>query len=149
MKDILRLAIVFTVFGILLLGNPLIAQDSDSGFKIIVNKSNPVLSLTKSEVSNMFYKKVTKWENQADIIPVDLNKESPIRLEFSMKIHGKHISNVDGYWRQMIFSGRKVPPPEIPSESEVISIISKNPNAIGYVSENTPVENVKVVNVVY
>jgi hypothetical protein len=44
-----------------------------------------------------------------------------------------------------VFSGRGVPPPELDSEEQVVQFVLKNPGAIGYVSGNTGIEDVRVV----
>ena len=48
-------------------------------FKVIVNKANPTSSLSKTELSRFFMKKVVRWESGDAVQPVDLTSNSPVR----------------------------------------------------------------------
>lgn len=106
----------------------------DTPYKVVVNKSNPVTTLTKSELSRLFLKKTIVWQGGGEVQPVDLGEDSDARQAFSKQVLGKDISAVKGYWQQLIFTGRGVPPIEKQSEAEVLAFVSANRNAIGYVS---------------
>ncbi|MFN2397581.1 MAG: TonB family protein [Gemmatimonadaceae bacterium] len=117
-------------------------------FKIVVHASNPVHALKKEQVSKLFLKKVTEWDGGQTVAAVDLTENSALREHFSKSVIGKPVAAVKAYWQQQIFSGREVPPPEKPSDSQVLAYVRSNPNAIGYVSAATPlIEGVKVVQV--
>lgn len=122
------------------------AQDTVS-FKIIVNPSNDISSMTKEQLSDLFLKKVTQWENGRKALPVDQVTSSPIREKFSKEIHEKSVTAINSYWRQKIFSGRDVPPPEKSSDADVLAYIAENADAVGYVSANAPVDKVKVLKI--
>ncbi|WDT75133.1 MAG: hypothetical protein MPW16_17935 [Candidatus Manganitrophus sp.] len=122
------------------------AQETAS-FKIIVNPTNNVSSMTKEQVSELFLKKVTQWENGRKALPVDQVTSSPIREKFSKEIHDKSVTAINSYWRQKIFSGRDVPPPEKSSDADVLAYIAENADAVGYVSANAPIDKVKVLKI--
>ncbi|MDC4205528.1 MAG: hypothetical protein MPW14_22705 [Candidatus Manganitrophus sp.] len=122
------------------------AQETAS-FKIIVNPTNNISSMTKEQVSELFLKKVTQWENGRKALPVDQVTSSPIREKFSKEIHDKSVTAINSYWRQKIFSGRDVPPPEKSSDADVLAYIAENADAVGYVSANAPIDKVKVVKI--
>jgi len=113
-------------------------------YKIIINSSNPVSSITVKKLSNIFLKKFRKWDDDQKIMPVDLYESSAIRERFSKKIHGKKVSSIKAYWQKKIFSGRGVPPPEKVSEQEVLEYVQGHPGAIGYISMSNSIENFKV-----
>ena len=120
----------------------------DTPYKVIVNKSNPVVSLTKSELARLFLKKAIVWQGGGEVQPVDLGEDSDIRQAFSKQVLGKDISAVKGYWQQLIFTGKGVPPIEKQSESEVLAFVAANRNAIGYVSAGATLgADVKVVKI--
>lgn len=124
-----------------------ISNAQETGFKVIVNSTNPVNSLTKVALSDLFLKKVSKWDNGMKVMPVDLTDKSPVRDDFSRKIHGKSPLAVKSYWQQQLFSGRNLPPPEKAQDSEVIAYVKANPGAIGYISAGTKADDVKQVTV--
>jgi len=117
-----------------------------SGYKIIVNSSNPVASMSRDELSRIFLKKSSKFANGHSASPVDLPANSAIRETFSKDVHGKSTSAVDAYWQQLIFSGRDIPPAQ-KGESGAVDFVRSNAGGIGYVSVGTDTEGVKVVSV--
>lgn len=122
------------------------AQDS-GGFQIVVNSATPVSELAKRDVSNIFLKKKSRWENGDNAIPIDLSSNSPVREAFSRAVHGRSVSSIKNYWQRQIFSGREVPPQEAASNDDVIRFVGSNPGAIGYVSQGTSIPaSVKVLN---
>ena len=110
----------------------------DAQFRVVVNAANPVTTLSRDQVSRLFLKKVTTWSSGRPVMLVDQAESSPVRREFTKTVHRKEVSSVKSYWQTMIFAGRAVPPSEKPSDADVISFVSANPNAIGYVSAEAP-----------
>ncbi len=116
-------------------------------YQVIVHPGNPVTSLSKSDVSKYLLRKIPRWDHGELVQPVDLNAKSALRKVFSKDVHGRSAGSVKSYWQRQIFSGGKVPPPELNSEDEVVTFIKDKPGAIGYVSTDSPVDGVKVVTV--
>lgn len=138
-----KVTFLIAIFGFTLFSGLLHAQD----YKVIVNSSNKVSSMTKTEVSKLFLKKNARWDNGKKVYPVDLVFNSNIRQAFSVEIHGKRVTAVKAYWQKMIFSGRAVPPPEKASDDEVIAYVRAKPDAIGYVSASAQTGAVKVLRI--
>jgi ABC-type phosphate transport system substrate-binding protein len=133
--------------GALLLGSiaPPGAAMAADGYKVIVHSSNPTTSLSRDDVMRYLLKKETAWPSGAEVSAVDLQKESATREVFSREVLHKSIAAVSAYWRQQVFSGRAVPPPEKRSDAEVVAFVAGNAGAIGYVSESADVGDAKVV----
>ena len=113
-------------------------------YKVIVNPSNPLTSISYENVSRIFLKKTTTFPNGRSAAPVDLPGNSSIRQHFSEDVHGKPASAVEAYWQQLIFSGRDIPPAQ-KNEKGVLDFVRSNEDAIGYVSATTDTPGVKVV----
>jgi ABC-type phosphate transport system substrate-binding protein len=105
-------------------------------FIVVVHESNPVTSVRSDELSKMFLKKITVWRTKAPVIVVDQAESAKVRQEFCRDVHHRDVQSVQGYWQTQIFSGRAVPPQQRTGDSEVISFVAGNPNAVGYVSAN-------------
>ena len=114
-------------------------------FKVIVNNSNSVSSLTKKEASDLFLKKKTKWSDGTTVSPVDLSSGIKVREEFSQQVHGKSTSAIRNFWQQAAFSGTASAPPEKLSDEEVIEYVKKNPGGVGYISSSASASGVKTV----
>jgi ABC-type phosphate transport system substrate-binding protein len=115
-------------------------------YKIVVNASNPVTSMSRDDVSRIFLKKSAKFPDGRSASPVDLPVSSSIRESFSRNIHGKPASAVDAYWQQQIFSGRDIPPAQ-KGESAALSFVRSNENGIAYVSVGADTGGLKVITV--
>lgn len=110
------------------------AAAQQGGYAVIVNEANSVSTLSAEEVSKIFFKKTQRWSSGLEAVPVDLPESAPVRESFSAAVLGKPVSAIRAYWLQQIFSGRSGPPPEKPSDEQVIDFVRNNPGAIGYVS---------------
>lgn len=138
MKNIIS----FILFS-LLVNNFLSAQEKVS-FKVIINESNSLSTMSKDQISKFFLKKATKWENNKEVLPIDLVADSPVRKQFSLIVHKKKIQAIKAYWQRKIFAGRGIPPVEKRSENEVLKFVQENEGAIGYVSASTKIAKYKV-----
>jgi ABC-type phosphate transport system substrate-binding protein len=117
-------------------------------FRVVVHSDNPVSTLTRERVSQLFLKKVTQWQDRSRVLPVEMREAVSLRAEFSRRIHQRDVPTIKTYWQQMIFAGRAVPPPERASDAEVLEFVQKNPSAIGYVSATAPLPaGVKIVDI--
>ena len=110
-----------------------------AGVKVVVHASNPLDSISKSKVEDLFLKRVTRWDNGRAVTPVDQSEKSAARAAFTKEWLGKEVVWVKSYWQKMIFSGRATPPVELPSDGEVLALVKSNPDAIGYVGESATI----------
>jgi ABC-type phosphate transport system substrate-binding protein len=115
------------------------------GFRVIVNLDNPMSSMDRRFLADVYLKKATRWPSDEAIRPVDLGPGSPARRTFSDEVLKRSVAAVKSYWQQKVFSGQGVPPPELDSDSEVVRFVLKNPGAVGYVSSSGNVAGVKIV----
>lgn len=106
-------------------------------FKIVVNSANPIDSISHERLSDIFLKKLTRWDNGHAISPVDQAERNAVRDGFTRGALHKEVAWIEGYWQKMIFSGRATPPARLASDAEVLEFVRSNPDAIGYVAEGT------------
>jgi hypothetical protein len=116
----------------LTLTHPVAAQE---GYRIVVHPSLTTGRLSRGDVSRLFLKKTTAWPDGSRAQPVDLERTSRARRDFSNDVHGRPPDAVAAYWQRQVFSGRDVPPVVKSSDAEVLSFVQAQPGAIGYVSE--------------
>jgi ABC-type phosphate transport system substrate-binding protein len=121
------------------------AASGAEGFRIIVSPDNPVSSVDRRFLADVYLKRTTRWSNDEAVRPVDLGPGSPIRRGFSDDVLKRSVSAVKSYWQQMVFSGRGVPPPELDNDGEVVRFVLKNRGAVGYVSSGADVAGAKIV----
>jgi ABC-type phosphate transport system substrate-binding protein len=116
------------------------------GYKVIVNPSNPMSSISRDDLSRILLKKTTKFPDGRSASPVDLPLNSSVREAFSKDVHGKPASAVEAYWQQQIFSGKDVPPAQ-KNEAGAVDFVRSTSNGVGYVSSGTDTDGAKVISV--
>jgi len=127
---------------------PILGAQTPPEFKVVVNSANTVSALPRDSLSRIFLKKTTTWPNDQKVVPVDQATNAPSRRAFSKAVLAREPSEIAAYWNQMIFSGRGLPPVTKASDSEVLTFVRDNPNAIGYVAGDTKVgDGVKTLTV--
>jgi ABC-type phosphate transport system substrate-binding protein len=116
-------------------------------FVVVVNPRNPVSHLNQSQISRIYLGKLQAWDINGEIqpvSPVDQRADSPLRAVFSQNVLRKSVSETASYWRQELYAGRNVPPPE-QSETEALQTVRSVVGAIAYVSASADLKGVKVV----
>ncbi|MFZ6034049.1 MAG: substrate-binding domain-containing protein [Melioribacter sp.] len=111
---------------------------------VVANKSVKVDKLELSEVDNIFSQKVLKWTDGQKIVLIDQSADSEAKTKF-YNVLGKEQSALKKIWLRKQLTGEASAPQNAGSDSEVISKVSSTPGAIGYVSESSVNDNVKVV----
>jgi ABC-type phosphate transport system substrate-binding protein len=125
------------------------AEAQSGKYVVIVNPGNPVTRLSATQVSRIFLGKLQAWSIHGRIqpvAPVDLMPDSPVRAAFTQRVLRRTPAEAASYWRQEIYAGRNVPPPE-QSEAEAVSTVRSVLGGIAYVSATTDLKGVKVVSV--
>src|SRR5262249_46358480 len=110
-----------------------------------VNASNPVTSVSRGLLSDIFFKKTTRWANDTAIQPVDGTVGSEVRRRFSEQVLQRSVMAVKSYWQQVVFARRRVPPRELESDADIVTYVSNHPGAVGYVGGPPAAAGVKVV----
>ena len=138
-----KLSLLLALAAVPLLTPTLAAQK----FVIVVNPKNPVTRLDYAQVSRIYLGKLQAWKIGNEVLPVtpiDLRPDSPLRIAFSQRVLRKSVSETTSYWRQELYAGRNVPPPE-QSEAEALESVRNAIGAIAYVSEKADLKGVKVI----
>lgn len=128
-------------FVALMTAGPALAQD---GYRIVVNPTNPVSSLTRTQVSKLFLEKGS-WDDGGSVSPVDLLASSPVRQGFSQEVLGVSIAVAVERMRDTAKATGANPPPALATDREVLAYVRLKPGAIGYVSLDADVSGVKVI----
>jgi ABC-type phosphate transport system substrate-binding protein len=118
-----------------------------AAWRVIVNPGNPVTTVDRRFVADLFLKKITRWPSGDAARPVDQRGEAPVRLRFSEDVFERSVASIKSYWAQLVFSGRDVPPPELDGDEDVVRFVLKNAGAVGYVSPGAALDRAKTLTV--
>jgi len=145
----MKRTVLLSAFVVLVLATWSITAQGADDYVVIVNANNPIDEISKSDLSGFLLKKKSKWGNGVSVDPADLDSASDVRATFSEDVHGRTVASIKNYWQRQIFSGRGVPPKEVKTETEMVSHVSGDAGAIGYVSSATRLDpGVKKVRIV-
>lgn len=111
---------------------------------IIVSSKNANASISNDLAEKLFLGKLDAFPDGSTAVPLDLPK-GPVREEFYLKVTGKNPSQVKAYWAKQVFTGSGQPPKEVESSTDLVDLIAKNPNLVGYVEKSKVNSSVKVL----
>ena len=111
---------------------------------VITHPSNDA-SITAKQASKLFLGKSKKFPGGGQAVPIEQADGSAARTEFHASVTKKKSSQLKAYWSRIVFTGKGQPPKEVPSDADVIELISQNPSMIGYVDSAAVNGSVKVV----
>lgn len=117
------------------------------GFVVIVNKANPVKTLTVVELRRIFMKQTRMWSHADSIVPVDWDATSPHREAFSRQVLGRSVREMGDYWVQQSVTQGLAPPSTQRSARALLRFIASVSGAIGYVPPGDVDDTVSVVKV--
>lgn len=143
----------FSLFaaGILLLLPSLSSFASNSNEKdvefAVFSLNDEIPSLSKSKARMLYKGRTKKLNGSIKIVLVDLPTTSILREDFYNMLLGKSISQMNGYWASLSFSGKGVPPEELNSDDikDIIEWLNKNPNGIAYAPVSEVPENANIL----
>ena len=120
----------------------------EPSFVVIVNKANPVKTLTLVELRRIFLKQTRMWPHAESMVPVDWDATSPIREAFSRRVSNRTVREMGDYWVQQGVTQGLVPPSTQKSSRAVLRFVASVPGAISYVPSGEVDDSVAVVKVI-
>jgi ABC-type phosphate transport system substrate-binding protein len=139
-----RLAIRCLVLAALAWSRPAAADDR---YIVIVNPNNPITSIDRDDLRDIYLKRTITWQSGGAVHPVDLPKQLPARERFTHEVLRKTKTQLRSYWSRQIFSGKAVPPAEAGSVREMIDRVLSQEGAIGYLPIDADPGKARVVKV--
>jgi hypothetical protein len=124
-------AIVALIFVVLAAAN-IQAED----IVVIVNPAAKPIS--KEQIADLYLGR------SGGLTPVDQPVGSAIYVEFYKKATGRDIAQVKALWSRILFTGRGLPPKQLPDSAAVKQAVAGNPNAVGYIEKSAVDASVKV-----
>jgi ABC-type phosphate transport system substrate-binding protein len=138
MKIYKKLLILLLVVVTINLNSAYTTKNTAAEIIVIVNKENPVESLTASEAKLYYLRKLKKrWPViNKNILPADRKKKCPEQDYFYSKVLGMSATDVEQYFVNRQLQNAERPQDKFLTEAEIINFVASEPGAIGYVSAN-------------
>ena len=104
---------------------------------VIVNPAAPAINV--EQVMDLYLGRGSGWT------PLDQVATSPIYIEFYKKAIGRDTAQIKAIWSKILFTGRGLPPKQLPNSEAIKQAVAANPNAVGYIEKSLVDASVKVV----
>lgn len=128
----------------LIIGLMMAAQAAYAEIVVVVHTSNNN-AIDSKFVQRVYLGKEDKFADGTETIAVNQTVDTDIRQTFDESIVGRSSSQIAAYWSKLVFTGKGIPPKEVKNDAEVIDLVSKNPNVIGYIDSASVTGDVKVL----
>jgi TonB family protein len=133
----------FSIAGLMLL---LGALAQAGNVKIIANPSVKADSISTAELKSVFLEESSSLNDGSHVEPV-ISRGGAAHLAFVKDFLGKTDSDLQTYYRTLVFTGKGSMPKTVASDAEIAAYVAKTRGAIGYVSTDANVEGVKTLSI--
>jgi len=103
---------------------------------VIVNPAAKPIS--KEQIADIYLGR------SSELTPLDQTVGSAIYVQFYKKATGRDAAQVKAIWSRILFTGRGLPPKQLPDSTAVKKTVAANPNAVGYIEKSAVDASVKV-----
>jgi ABC-type phosphate transport system substrate-binding protein len=138
----MRLHIAAT--GVLVLLWTSVPAAEGESFVIVVNKANPVKSLSVTELRRIFTKQTRMWPHAESMVPVDWDATSEIRQAFSRQVLNRSVREMANAGSASVTQGL-APPSTQKSSRAVLRFVASVPGAISYMPPGDVDDSVNIV----
>jgi ABC-type phosphate transport system substrate-binding protein len=116
-------------------------------FVVIVHPSNRFETLSRSKVSYLFLRRVSRWPWGAEVTPVELSNHHKVHGEFVAQILRTSEEQLEAYWIDQRTTRGVSPPVQVNDVSSVKALVAARPGAIGYIPADALDGTVKVLRI--
>lgn len=120
----------------------------DDELVVVVNPSNRVDHLAKSELRPIFQTARTTWPEGGRITAFNQPESSSARRLFDKAVLGMSDDEAAKYWTDRKIRGGARPPRRLPSGAAIALVVSQEAGAIGYMARSDADKRVKIVAVI-
>ena len=134
--------------GVLVLVWTLVASaQGRAPFVVIVNKANPVKTITLVELRRIFLKQSRMWPHAETMVPVDWDSSSDVREAFCKKVMNRSVREMAEYYVQQSMTQGVTPPSTQKSARAILRFVASVPGAVSYVPPADVDNTVNVIKV--
>jgi ABC-type phosphate transport system substrate-binding protein len=121
---------------------------SENSFVIIVNKSNPLSSISMEELRAIFKVERKFWKDGKKIVLGLISYKDERSKIFNRLVYKMDEVSLKKFWFNKIFKGQLTSTPiTLDNLEESIKFVQNNPGAISYTNKASNIDSVKVLNI--
>ncbi len=125
---------------------PCLARAED--ILVVVSLDNPIQSLSQRELVDLYMGRSHYFPDGSPVLKIDAPPESSLRQAFYQTLVEMSVAEVNAYWARLMFTGRATPPLPVGSTEDLVSLIERNPSALGYIPEGSENDRLKTIFVI-
>lgn len=110
---------------------------------LVANKSVQISEIRSADLRAIFMGTKTRFADGSHAVPVTL-KGGPAHEVFLQNHLGESPDEFRAQWRKAVFTGQGAMPKAFDSEGALLEYIAVTPGAVGYVSQISPQDRLKV-----
>lgn len=114
---------------------------------VVVSAQNPVESISRSELVDLYLGRRTQFEHGDSVVLVDQREGSVAHRTFYSEYLDRSPADIKAHWSRLIFTGRGQPPRTVPDGAAMADTVAGNPRAIGYLAPEYVDERLRVVRI--
>lgn len=122
------------------------AVAAGDGLVVIANPGNSLESIESKDLQRIYLGKKTMWDDGTSIVTV-MPKAGTVHDRFIEDFLDRSVQRFATYWRQMVFTGKGVPPRSFVQETDLVSFVASTPGSLGFASDGADMSGVKVLTV--
>lgn len=117
----------------------------ESQIVVVVSKDNPVDSMTRSQLIDLYMGRYVAFPDGRKAQPVDLSGDNALKEAFYQQLIGMPLARVNSYWSKIKFTGRAKPPVRLDTENDALVFLLEQKQGIAYVRRDSVNEDLKVI----
>lgn len=110
---------------------------------VIVGTHSDLKQLDKQALVDIYLSKTNKAPDGTAVIPLD--NTGKIRSQFYRVTVNKSLKQLRRFWSHQVVQATGEPPKELDSDKEILDVVSRNPNTLGYIDRAHVNDQVRVL----
>ncbi|PCJ31169.1 MAG: hypothetical protein COA90_07075 [Gammaproteobacteria bacterium] len=116
-----------------------------SDIVVVTNKDNPIKTLTKKQIIDIYMGRRSTYPNGQPVIAIDQKTDGLTRKLFYKHLVNKTVSEINAYWARLLFSGRAMPPKTAENIASIVEMLKNNKSAIAYMNLDDLTDDIVVL----
>jgi ABC-type phosphate transport system substrate-binding protein len=114
---------------------------------LVINRDVSQETISRNSLRSIFSMRKTLWPDGKPIHVFVMPDKTNLHIDFSKQLLGLFPHQLRRVWNRQIYSGMGQAPTKVESEQEMRELVTKTPGAIGYLSEGTINEHIRIISV--
>ncbi|NNM51149.1 MAG: hypothetical protein HKM02_02840 [Pseudomonadales bacterium] len=126
-----------------MLGALVLAQSAYAEIAVVVGVNSDIKHMDKNVLVDIYMSKISATPEGVAVIPLDNTGKA--RSHFYRVTVNKSLHQLRKFWSHQVAQATGEPPKELDSDQEILDVVSKNPNTLGYIDKAHINDQVRVL----